>query len=131
MQDNMLDELIADYTGLSAAIGRFRAGWFLRFVGLEDFPRYRSGSRLDIYRGKPPLSDGAFRVLHRLVKAAAENLERFDAGLPAGVRTVRGRGLMISTLASLRLEDLAAPEGQDLLEEAFASTQGRLGISFS
>lgn len=129
MQDNVLDELIADYTGLSAATGRFRADWFLRFIGLEDFPRYRSGSRLDIYRGKPPLSDGAFRVLHRLVKAAAENLERFDAGLSADVRTVQGRGLMISALASLRLEDLAAPEGQALLKEAFESMQGRLGIS--
>lgn len=79
MRNNLLDELIADYAGLVGATGRFRAGWFLRFVGLEDYPRYREGGRLDLYRGKPPLSDGAFRVLHSLVKAAAENLERFDA----------------------------------------------------
>src|ERR1700710_2073650 len=60
MRNNMLDELIADYAGLVGATGRFRAGWFLRFVGLEDFPRYRPGARLDLYRGKPPLSGGAF-----------------------------------------------------------------------
>ena len=131
MQNNVLDELIADYTGIVAATGRFRADWFLRFIGLEDFPRYRVGARLDIYRGKPPLSDGAFRVLHRVVKTAAENLERFDATLPAGARTLQGRGLMISALASLRLEDLAAPNGEDLLTAAVESMQRRLRISLA
>jgi hypothetical protein len=131
MQDNVLDELIADYTGIAAATGGFRADWFLRFIGLEDFPRYRAGGRLDIYRGRPPLSDGAFRVLQGVVKSAAENLERFDAALPAGARTVQGRGLMISALASLRLEDLAAPEGLDLLQEAVESTRRRLRISLA
>ncbi len=131
MQNNALDELIADYTGIVAASGRFRADWFLRFIGLEDFPRYRAGARLDIYRGKPPLSDGAFRVLQGVVKAAAENLERFDAGLPAGTRTLQGRGLMICALASLRLEELAAPNGKDLLTETVESTQRRLGISLA
>ncbi len=131
MQDNVLDELIADYTGIVAATGRFRADWFLRFIGLEDFPRYRAGGRLDIYRGKPPLSDGAFRVLHRLVKAAAENLERFDAGLPAGARTIEGKGLLISALASLRLEDLAAPNAESLLTDAVGTMQQRLRISLS
>lgn len=131
MQNNVLDELIADYTGIVAASGKFRVDWFLRFIGLEDFPRYRAGARLDIYRGRPPLSDGAFRVLQGIVKAAAENLERFDAALSDGARTVQGRGLMISALASLRLEDLAAPEGQDLLREAVESTQRRLRLSLA
>ena len=51
MRNNLLDELIADYAGLVAATGRFRADWFLRFIGLEEFPRYRPGGRLDLYRG--------------------------------------------------------------------------------
>src|SRR3954464_1219449 len=101
MRNNLLDELIADYTGMVGATGRFRAGWFLRFIGLEDFPRYRPGARLDLYRGKPPLSDGEFRVLQALVKTAAENLERFE---PAGMT------VMIPALASLRLEDLAGED---------------------
>lgn len=131
MRNNVLDELIADYAGMVGAAGRFRADWFLRFIGLEDFPRYRAGGRLDIYRGKPPLSDGAFMVLHTLVKAAAENLERFDAGLPAGARTPQGKGLLISVLASHRLEDLAAPNAEELLTEALAMLQNRLRISLS
>ena len=41
MRNNLLDELIADYTGMVGAIGRFRAGWFLRFAGRgEDGPAF-------------------------------------------------------------------------------------------
>lgn len=107
MKNNALDELIADYAGLTGALGRYRADWFLRFVGLEDFPRYRQGARLDIYRGDPPLSDGAFRVLQALLKAAAESLERFDRGLPEP-RTLERRALTLTALCRLRLEELAA-----------------------
>lgn len=109
MRNNLLDELIADYAGL-AAVGRFRADWFLRFVGLEEFPRYRPGGRLDLYRGKPPLSDGAFRVLQSLVKSAAENLERF--------RGPQETALTVVALASLRLEDLASEGAEELLKRA-------------
>lgn len=92
MRNNVLDEILADYAGITAATGRFRADWLLRFLG----------ARLDLYRGDPPLSDGAFRVLRALLEAAAENIERWDG---PGDRTER-----ILTLASLRLEDLAANE---------------------
>jgi len=126
MRNNLLDELIADYTGMVGATGRFRAGWFLRFMGLEDFPRYRSGGRLDLYRGKPPLSDGAFRVLQALVKRAAENLERFDAGLPAGPRGPEETALLIAALASRRLDDLAAGGAEERLGRTFAELRGRL-----
>lgn len=78
MQNHVLDELIADYRGIVAATGRFRADWFLRFMGLEDYPRCRPSGRLGYYRGDPPLSNEAFRVLQILVKCAAENVERFD-----------------------------------------------------
>jgi hypothetical protein len=117
MRNNALDELIADYAGLVGATGRFRAGWFLRFVGLEDFPRYRPGARLDLYRGEPPLSDGAFRALGALVKAAAEMLERFPRDEMA---------VMIAALASLRLEDLAAGDGAERLSGAVREVRRRL-----
>ena len=119
MRNNLLDELLADYAGMVAAVGRFRADWFLRFLGLEDFPRLRPGGRLAIYRGKPPLSDGAFRVLQALGVDAARNLERFDASLPPGPRSLADRAKAITALASLRLEALAAPGGEETLERAF------------
>ncbi|HYQ84180.1 MAG TPA: hypothetical protein VEP28_09280, partial [Rubrobacter sp.] len=40
MRNNLLDELIADYAGITA-VGPYRADWFLRFMGLEAFPAYR------------------------------------------------------------------------------------------
>jgi hypothetical protein len=100
MRNNVLDEILADYAGITAAAGRFRAGWLLRFLS----------SRLDLYRGDPPLSDGAFRVLRALLEAAAENIERWDS---PGDRTLR-----VLALASLRLEDLASPEASARLTEA-------------
>ena len=77
MRNNILDELIADYRAIVSAIGEYRANWFLHFVGLEAFPAYRQGGRLENYQGSPPLSAGAFKVLQALVKNAAENLELF------------------------------------------------------
>ena len=118
MRNNLLDELIADYAGLVAAIGRFRADWFLRFMGLEAFPAYRPGSRLEVYRGEPPLSDGAFRVLQALVAAAAATLESFDRRRAPGERSLEETALVIAALASLRFEDIASPEGEDLLAGA-------------
>jgi hypothetical protein len=127
MRNNLLDELIADYAGMVAALGRFRADWFLRFLGLEDYPQCRSSGRLGIYRGTPPLSDGAFRVLQGLIKDAAENLERFDAGLPAGPRSLAERALAITALASLRLEDRAAPGGEATLARVEREVRERVG----
>jgi hypothetical protein len=119
MRNNLLDELLADYAGMVAAIGRFRADWFLRFLGLEDFPRLRPEGRIGIYRGKPPLSDGAFRVLQALVVDAARKVERFDALLPPGPRSLAERAKAITAIASLRLEDLAAVGGEERLGRAF------------
>jgi hypothetical protein len=116
MRNNVLDELIADYAGIVAAAGTFRADWFLRFVGLDDFPRYRDGARLDLYRGDPPLSAGAFAVLHALLHAAARNLERWDACRARFAPELRDRALALTALATLRLEDLASGAGGDLLD---------------
>jgi hypothetical protein len=125
MRNNLLDELMADYAGLVGAVGRFRAGWFLRFLGLEDFPRYRAGARLDLYRGQPPLSDGAYRVLQRLIREAALSLERFDARL-SRPRSPAETALTLAALASLRLEDLAAAGAEERIEQAVERLRERL-----
>lgn len=116
MRNNLLDELIADYRGIVAAIGSYRSDWFLRFLGLETFPQYREGGRLQNYRGQPPLSEGAFKVLTRLVKAAAENLERFDAAHAGELRQPDAQALMLMALTSLTLEELASPKADILIQ---------------
>lgn len=127
MRNNVLDELIADYAGMIAAAGAFRADWFLRFLGLEDYPRYRAGGRLDLYRGDPPLSDGAFRILHTWIRSAAAHVESFDARFQGRPRSLAERALALATLASLRLDEIASPEGESLLETSMADVRRRLG----
>ena len=124
MRNNLHDELIADYAGITAAAGRFRADWFLRFLGLEGFPAYRAGGRLDLYRGDPPLSDGAFQQLQGLIKDAAETVERFDAHRPDDPRE---RALTLLALALAGLEPLACPEGEERLRRTVEEVRGWVG----
>jgi hypothetical protein len=112
------DELLADYAGIAAAAGRFRADWFLWFMGLENFPRYRDGGRLQNYLGDPQPGAGVFAILQRLVKAAAENVEHFEAGMRAVKgNAVPGRTAMLLAMAALHLEELASADAGKLIAE--------------
>jgi hypothetical protein len=136
MRNHLLDELVADYAGMTGATGRYRADWQRRFLGLGSGPRgegYRPGGRLDLYRGDPPLSDGAFEKLQALARAAAAEIERFDAGLrrsgpvsPAGEESDRDRALVLLALATLRVDEIAAPGGAERLAERLAELRERI-----
>ena len=117
MQNRLLDELIADYAGIVRATGRFRADWALRFLGLESYPDYRPGGRLEHYRGDPPLSDGAFRVLQRLVARAVENLEAWSATADDATRP-DGHIRTVVAMTRLTVEDLAATDAVRRLRAA-------------
>ncbi|WP_019503876.1 hypothetical protein [Pleurocapsa sp. PCC 7319] len=106
MQNNLLDEFIADYRGIVAATGSYKADWFLRFMGLESFPHYREGGRLQNYRGQ--LSEGAFTILQKLVKSAAENLEDFDRNYAHQLKTTENQTTMLVALTSVTIEELAS-----------------------
>ncbi len=116
--NSIMDEIIADYWGIVAAQGTFRASWLLRFFGLESFPDYREGGRLQNYRGKPPLSQGAFIVLQRLVKRAVENLERFHRSLSPSLAQDLQPALL-GALCSITAEELAASDGPELLTSQY------------
>ncbi|HIB53919.1 MAG TPA: hypothetical protein EYO39_03730 [Nitrospirales bacterium] len=122
MRNNLLDELIADYMGITGAIGRYRADWFLHFMGIEAHQTNRRGGRLEHYRGDPPLSSKAFPLLQSLAKAAAENLERADIYLGSNRRTLRDRGLIISALAHLTIEELASADAGARLHRIFGAS---------
>lgn len=105
MRNNLLDELLADYMGLKAALGRFRADWFLRFMGLEAWPRVREDGRVHTYRGNPPLSEAAFTIVIDLVVDAAHRLEALDAALHD-----LSADRVLMTLALMTLEELASSD---------------------
>lgn len=128
MKNRLLDELIADYAGIVHAIGRYRADWAMRFLGLESFPLYRSGGRLEHYCGDPPLSDGAFAVLQRLVRAATENLEGFRLDATATrTATAAARFRAVIALTRLSVEEIAAPDAASRLQAALDTVDPRLG----
>ncbi len=108
--DMIYDELVADYVGITAANGTFRSDWLLRFMGLEGYPAYRTGGRLENYRGDPPMSAGAFRVVQALVHDAAEHLERYDREVPFSEGNVVQRGQKLVNLYTKTLPELAATE---------------------
>jgi len=118
MRNNALDELLADYRGIVAGNGRYRADWFLRFLGLEAFPAYREGGRLQNYRGDPALSDEAFAVLQGLVKDAASNLEHFDQDHAEELTTIHAQGRLLIGLTRLTLEELASKQADELIQQA-------------
>lgn len=115
MRNLLLDEVIADFMGLRVAAKCYRADWFLRFMGLEDFPSYRQGGRLQNYLGTPPLSPEAFLLVSVIVKRAAEQLEVFDRQLPADASP----GKVLMALTSPSLIELAVPDAARTLQERF------------
>jgi len=123
MRNNLLDELIADFYGIHAASGRFRADWFLRFLGLEAHPSYRPGGRLQNYRGEPRLSDGAFRILQELIVRAVYNLEAFDRSQEPDLKDSKTKAAMLHTLASLTVEEMAGEAGERILTTTFAAAR--------
>lgn len=120
MRNNLVDELIADYAGIVAANGRYRSDWFLHFVGLENYPTYREGGRLQNYRGE--LTDAAFAVVKKLIKHAADNLEKFDLSLET-----RHLYEVVMALTYLTLEEIAAVDGVKRLGEVYQKVQTRMG----
>ena len=129
MRNSLLDELIADYTGIVAAAGRFEPSWFLRFMGLESRRMWRRSGRLANYRGSPPLSDGAFTVLQEIVRRATTALEGFDVLLRDAEdaaerpRSLDEVGRAIVAIARTGLEALADEGGANALFAAFTSRE--------
>ncbi len=97
----LFDELIADYAGIREAAGVYKADWFLRFIGLEEYPEYRRGGRLENYLGEPPLSEKSFTLLQQLAYFAARGLEQLDAEWQDMPKEKR-----ITSLCAMALEEL-------------------------
>jgi hypothetical protein len=121
MRNGLHDEILADWTGLVAATGRFRADWFLRFLGVEDLPRLRPGGRLAAYRGNPPLSEGAFRVLAAVVVEAAAHLEAAERHRTGRWRDAAEQARTLCELARLAPEEMADEDGVERIADAFAA----------
>ncbi len=117
MRNNLLDELIADYRGISAAVGCYRADWACRFMGVTSTGVFIPGGRLENYRGAPLLSDGAFKVLLALVRAAADHLQEFDQVHAAERQDPHAQALILVALTYLTVEELASEQAPAILRD--------------
>lgn len=107
MQNNLLDEILADYAGLRCAFNSFNSEYMLHFLGLERFPEYREGGRLQNYRGTPPLSTGAYEVLRHVVRQAIKSVQDFDDDCGPSCSVPKA----ILCIASMTLDELAGGSG--------------------
>jgi hypothetical protein len=109
MANKLLDEIIADFSGIVAAKGAFCSDWFLKFMGVDaEFGNSTKG-RFSNYLGSPPLSSGSRRILCALVWRAARNLEALGPIWDQPRSTDASVAFRIA-LAALSLEELASEE---------------------
>ncbi|MFK8007124.1 MAG: hypothetical protein AB8H03_12155 [Saprospiraceae bacterium] len=122
MSNNMHDEIIADFMGICSVLPEFSAKWFLKFIGLGDYPRFKKSGRMKNYLGDPPLSDAAFKILQTIVKQAADNIERFDKNIGQSING-KDRKFKLVALCLFNLTELASEDGVKLLSEAYYNLQ--------
>lgn len=116
--NNLHDELIADYIGISKTIGSYNKKWMLTFMGLEDYPKYRKGARLENYLGNSDLSFDNFEKLTEIIKNAIENIAHFDAQF-GKIKSDSDHKYRIDALCETDVLDIASENGTDLLVQKY------------
>jgi len=124
IRSNLLDELVADFAGLSTACGRYPDALARRFLGVDRLPELRAGGRIEVYRGDPPLSDAALAVLARLAERATRSLAAVETSEEER-RSPAALAALLVALARLELETFAA----DDFAAALARERARLAAA--
>lgn len=108
VRNHVFDEVLADFVGLLRALGSYRPDLALRFLGLEDHPRYREGGRIENYRGT--LSDEALAVVRALAYRSIQQLGDFAHRHPELLGDLTRLARVTCALFGLTLEELASAE---------------------
>jgi hypothetical protein len=116
MRNHLHDEVIADGIGLVRAFGHYRPDLALRFLGLESYPDYRQGGRLENYRGQPSLSDDAFRVLQSIAHRCIHNLEKLFDDRRDQLADLTTLAQLTYAMETLTLEELASSQMSSRVE---------------
>ncbi|WP_415329011.1 DUF7005 family protein [Chryseobacterium sp. MMS23-Vi53] len=116
--NNLHDELVADYIGIITSAGNYQKKWMLTFMGLENFPEYRKGARLENYLSGMNLSENEFIRLTEIIKNAIENIAEFDAQVGI-LRSERDKKLRIEVLCETDLLQISSSTGTHLLLEKY------------
>jgi hypothetical protein len=118
MANNIHDEIVADYAGITQVLKQFNKDWFLLFMGLENDSKYRKGGRLENYQAPFKLSAEAFDGLKILVKMICKSILDFDTAL-GKITTEEDRINRIKSICEIDLITMASSKGYLRLMEAY------------
>ena len=127
MANNIHDEIVADYAGIVKVLGTFNKNWLLKFMGLEEYPNYRWGGRLQNYQDPCELSDKAFKGLQVLVKRAVNNISEFDLMLEK-VKSEEEYIHRIKTICEVDLITMSSKDGINALFEKYKSISNAITV---
>lgn len=116
--NNLHDELIADYIGISKAYGSYNKYWMLLFMGLEDYPKYRKGARLQNYLENTHLSEESFQKLTSTIRNAIETIAYFDSEL-GKISSTKDQTRRIEALCETNLLYIASDKGVNKLMKKY------------
>ncbi len=120
MSLNLLDETLADFMGMTRALGAYRSAWFLRFLGLDRWPEVREDGRIHTYTAG--LSAAAAAIAAAVTVRAAEALQ----ALAARHYQERERSRFLLALARLPLDLLASNAAEQAFLDSYAEARGLL-----
>lgn len=122
--NNLHDELVADYIGIVAAAGTYRKEWMLTFMGLEGYPKYRPGARLENYLAGMNLSEPEFAQITKIIKSAIENITAFSNRIKK-METDDDKRWRIEALCETDLLQISSHNGSQLLLEKYDKISAR------
>ncbi|SMP25465.1 DUF7005 family protein [Chryseobacterium profundimaris] len=122
--NNLHDELIADYIGIVAATGIYQKDWMLTFMGLEEYPKYRKGARLENYLAGMTLSESEFAQVTKIIKQAIENIAVFNDQLKK-METDHDKIWRIEALCTTDLLQISSDNGAQLLLDTYNKISAR------
>lgn len=100
MNTALKDELIADTMGVVEAFGEYRRDLLLRFLGLENYPEYRWGGRLQNYRPKDrEMADAEFKEFQEAAYEASAWPEALIRENPQYLLSEEGKLELLKRLA--------------------------------
>ena len=119
MRTHVFDEIVADFVGIGRALGGYQPDLALRCFGLDEFPRYRAGGRLQMYYADAPLSPRAIEVVQTLTHRAVMRLGEVARDWPRDRwNDLAAVGRTTYALSLLTLEELASAELPKLIDDA-------------
>lgn len=110
ISNNIHDELVADYAGILSVKNKFDKEWMLHFFGLENYPKYRNGGRLQNYLEKKVVSKQAFNCLKELTVKVINSIEKFDDSLGT-LKSLKDKENRIKSICEIDFLTMALPNG--------------------